>query len=81
MDQTGKISFQGDYVEWIRSIKERVRQAQLRALLAVNAEQLLLYWDIGRGILEKQERFGWGAKIVDRMASDLRAEFPDMSGF
>ena len=81
MDKSVKIPFQGDYAEWMRSIKERVRRAQLRALLAVNTEQLLLYWDIGREILEKQERFGWGAKIVDRMAGDLRVEFPDMSGF
>ena len=81
MNKSVKISFQGDYAEWMRFIKERVRQAQLRALLAVNTEQLLLYWDIGREILEKQEHFGWGAKIVDRMAGDLRVEFPDMSGF
>ena len=81
MKKSSEVSFQGDYATWIRSLKERVRQARLRAALAVNAEQLLLYWDIGHEILDKQERFGWGAKIVDRMAGDLRAEFPEARGF
>lgn len=71
----------GDYERWILSIKERVRHARLRALLAANAEQLALYWDIGRSILDKQEEHGWGSKVVDRMSRDLRAEFPDMTGF
>ncbi|MBQ9345395.1 MAG: DUF1016 family protein [Kiritimatiellae bacterium] len=70
-----------DYDNWILAIKERVRQARLRALLAANAEQLALYWDIGRAILDKQEQRGWGSKVVDRMSRDLRAEFPDMTGF
>lgn len=70
-----------DYDNWILSIKERVRHARLRALLSANAEQLALYWDIGRAILDKQEQHGWGSKVVERMSGDLRAEFPDMTGF
>ena len=71
----------GDYERWILAIKERVRHARFRALLSANAEQLALYWDIGRGILDKQAEHGWGSKVVERMARDLRAEFPDMTGF
>ncbi|MBR6021150.1 MAG: DUF1016 family protein [Kiritimatiellae bacterium] len=70
-----------DYERWILSIKERVRHARLRALLSANAEQLALYWDIGRAILDKQEERGWGSKVVVRMSRDLRGEFPDMPGF
>lgn len=69
------------YDNWIRAIKERVRNARFRAHLAANAEQLALYWDIGREILDKQAVRGWGAKIVARMSQDLRAEFPGMAGF
>jgi DUF1016 N-terminal domain len=42
---------------------------------------VLLYWDIGRGIVEKQQKAGWGDSVVERLASDLQAAFPDMRGF
>jgi predicted nuclease of restriction endonuclease-like (RecB) superfamily len=42
---------------------------------------VLLYWDIGRTILERQQRSGWGAKIIDRLAGDLRNAYPEMKGF
>lgn len=71
----------GNYAEWIKSIKERVRQARLRALTVANTEQLLLYWDIGDEIRTKQQHFGWGAKIVGQMSRDLRNEFPGMAGW
>jgi predicted nuclease of restriction endonuclease-like (RecB) superfamily len=51
------------------------------APLAVNSELIGLYWRIGRDILERQEKQGWGSKIVERLAADLRAEFPDARGF
>src|SRR5271170_3318609 len=70
-----------DYETYIRELKTRIRQAQLQAVLAVNHELILLYWRIGRDILERQDRFGWGAKVIERLASDLRAEFPAMKGF
>jgi predicted nuclease of restriction endonuclease-like (RecB) superfamily len=54
--------------------------ARQRALLAVNQEQIRLYHDIGRDILDRQSRQGWGAKVIDRLSSDLRAAFPDMKG-
>ena len=79
MEQT--VNNFAEYADWIHSIKERVRQARLRAALAVNVEQLTLYWDIGHEIIEKQLNLGWGAKVVERMSKDLRTEFPDMEGF
>lgn len=68
------------YEEWIRSIKERIQRARVKASMLVNSEQTLLYWDIGHDILEKQESEGWGAKVVERMSADLKAAFPDMTG-
>ena len=69
------------YDLFLKDLKERVRRAQLRASLAVNRELVLLYWSIGRDILTRQKEQGWGAKIVERLAADLRREFPEVTGF
>lgn len=69
------------YTEWLAELKSRIHIAQQRATLAVNRELVLLYWQIGRDILARQADQGWGAKVIDRLAKDLRAAFPDMRGF
>ncbi|MEX2381439.1 MAG: PDDEXK nuclease domain-containing protein [Opitutales bacterium] len=69
-----------DYPELLNDLKARIRNAQVKAALAVNRELLLLYWDIGRNILSRQEAEGWGAKVIDRLAADLRKAFPQMTG-
>lgn len=69
------------YADWFRGLKLQIRGARQRAALAANAEQIRLYHHIGREILERQQREGWGAKIIDRLSQDLRAEFPEMRGF
>src|SRR5688572_27566440 len=69
------------YAELLAAVKQRVRTAQLRAAVAVNRELLMLYWQIGRDILRRQQEEGWGAKVIDRLAADLHAAFPDMRGF
>ena len=69
------------YEEWIRSIKERIQRARVKASMLVNSEQTLLYWDIGHDILEKQNNEGWGTKVVERMSVDLKEAFPDMTGW
>ncbi len=68
------------YEELLGHIKERIRTAQLRASIAVNRELVILYWHIGREILSRQEHEGWGAKVIDRLAGDLRRAYPDMTG-
>lgn len=70
-----------DYSDWLAELKDRIHTAQQRATLAVNRELVLLYWQIGRDILERQSREGWGAKVIERLAQDLRNAFPDMKGF
>jgi predicted nuclease of restriction endonuclease-like (RecB) superfamily len=70
-----------EYGTWLADLKSRIQSAQQRATLSVNRELVLLYWQIGRDILERQQAQGWGAKVIDQLARDLTAAFPDMKGF
>jgi predicted nuclease of restriction endonuclease-like (RecB) superfamily len=74
------ISTSKSYQDLLARLKNQIRTAQVRAAVAVNQELVLLYWGIGREILERQASEGWGSKVVDRLAHDLRAEFSDMKG-
>jgi predicted nuclease of restriction endonuclease-like (RecB) superfamily len=76
-----RIELPSDYAETLNEIKRRIQQERLRVILAANSAMVLLYWDIGRMILDRQEREGWGAKVIARLAVDLSAGFPDMKGF
>jgi predicted nuclease of restriction endonuclease-like (RecB) superfamily len=69
------------YAQFLADLKGRIQAAQLRASLAVNRELVLLYWQIGRNILDRQQRESWGAKVIDRLAVDLKRAFPDLRGF
>ncbi|HEX6798963.1 MAG TPA: PDDEXK nuclease domain-containing protein [Ktedonobacterales bacterium] len=71
----------GDYPALLAEVKERIRAARYAALRAVNKELIGLYWDIGRMIVERQEGDTWGKSVVERLARDLRIEFPGVSGF
>ena len=68
------------YAELLEILKSRIRSSRIRAATAVNKELVGLYWQIGQEILGRQNREGWGAKIIDRLAADLRRSFPDMRG-
>ena len=69
------------YTEWLTDLKARIRSERLRVVLASNAAMVMLYWDLGRNICEKQGAEGWGTRVIDRLAADLREAFPDMKGF
>jgi predicted nuclease of restriction endonuclease-like (RecB) superfamily len=69
------------YAEWLTQLKGQIAQARQRASLAVNAELVQLYGRIGLDILQRQQTQGWGAKVIDRLARDLKDAFPDMRGF
>lgn len=74
-------SSEGDgYAHLLAELKERIRTARLKAAVAVNQELIGLYWSIGRDILARQTAEGWGARIIDRLAADLRRDFPEMTG-
>ncbi|MCX5677546.1 MAG: PDDEXK nuclease domain-containing protein [Candidatus Omnitrophica bacterium] len=70
-----------NYHIFLSSLKEKIRKERLRVVLASNAALVMLYWDIGRSILKKQNEEGWGSRVIDRLSSDLSREFPDMKGF
>lgn len=69
------------YRSILDNLKEKIRLARVKAILSVNAQLLQVYWEIGKVILEQQKNEGWGAKIIDRLATDLKVEFPDETGF
>ncbi len=68
------------YGRLLAELKDRIRSARLRAAAAVNRELVLLYWEIGHDILSRQAEAGWGAKVIARLATDLRRDFPEMTG-
>ena len=70
-----------DYETFLQELKDHIRNAQTRAALAVNRELVMLYWQIGREILTRQQELGWGAKVVTKLAKDLKIAFPEMKGF
>jgi DUF1016 N-terminal domain len=68
-----------NYAALLGDLKSRIAAARLKAALAVNSELILLYWQIGRDILERQRDEGWGAKVVERLGTDLRQARPFLS--
>jgi predicted nuclease of restriction endonuclease-like (RecB) superfamily len=81
MTMTDIVVTPDDYGHWLADLKQRIQSTQQRATLSVNRELILLYWQIGRDILERQGAQGWGAKVIDQLARDLTAAFPEMKGF
>jgi predicted nuclease of restriction endonuclease-like (RecB) superfamily len=69
------------YADLLGDIKARIRQAQIKATLSANAEMILMYWDIGRMILERQKLEGWGTGVLRRLACDLKSELAEVKGF
>ncbi len=69
-----------NYGDIISRLKEKIKQARLQAAVIVNKQLIDLFWEIGNTILQQQKKEGWGTKIIDRLAADLKSEFPDMKG-
>lgn len=70
-----------NHIQFIQEVKNQIKKAQYRALQKVNTEQIQLYWNIGKTILERQQEFGWGKGIVEILASELQKEFVGINGF
>ena len=77
----GKDLLPSDYSAFLHTIKTRIQQAQLKAVVAVNTELIRLYWQIGHEIWQRQQAEGWGAKVIEHLSADLHAAFPQMKGF
>lgn len=69
------------YLKFIEEVKAEIQRQRISVVLNANSSMICLYWNIGRAILKKQEEEGWGAKVIDRMAKDIKGAFPEMSGF
>lgn len=70
-----------NYTSLLNGLKKRIQSAQIKAAFAINQELVMLYWHIGQEILQRQQKDGWGAKVIERLAKDLKREFPQMTGF
>ena len=75
------IELPDDYASFLTAIKKQIKTERLQAVLSANSALVLMYWDIGQSILLKQKNEGWGAKVIDRLSTDLKEAFPEMSGF
>jgi predicted nuclease of restriction endonuclease-like (RecB) superfamily len=70
-----------EYCDWLRDLKKQIKTEQIKASLSVNSRMIMLYWDLGRQITEKQENAKWGSGFIEQLSKDLKEEFPEMTGF
>ena len=70
-----------EYAEWLKDLKDQIKRSQIKVAMTVNSQLILLYWDLGRQIVEKQETAKWGSGFIEQLSKDLKKEFPNMTGF
>jgi len=70
-----------DFLEWIAALKTKIRSARNKLAFSINSQVLELYWEIGRDIAEKQQKSGWGSNFVEKIAEELKQDFPEIKGF
>jgi len=70
-----------EYRDWLHDLKKQIKTGQIKASLSVNSQMIMLYWDLGRQISEKQEKARWGSGFIEQLSKDLREEFSEMKGF
>lgn len=75
------ITNNNQYQQLLAEVKQRIQQAKVKVAVVVNQELLLLYWEIGKLIVGRQAKEGWGAKVREQLSKDLKKTFPTMRGF
>lgn len=75
-----KMHIENNYIQLIEALKQEIQQARMRAHVSVNRELIILYWKIGKKILQRQSAEGWGSKVIENVSQDLRKAFPEMKG-
>ncbi len=70
-----------EYVEWVKHLKKKFKEVQIKAAVKVNNELLNFYWDLGKEIVKKQKETKWGDKFLEKLSKDLMSEFPNIKGF
>ena len=78
--KTNKL-YDSSYIEWLNKLKAKIQNTQLKAIVSVNKEMILLYWEFGKELYEKQQNTNWGSAVVDSIEKDLKKEFPTLKGF
>ena len=76
-----KLNLPEGYFSFINEIKEQIVKTRLQTVITANTSMIILYWQIGNAILQRQQNEGWGTKVIDHMSYDLKYAFPEMSGF
>jgi predicted nuclease of restriction endonuclease-like (RecB) superfamily len=79
--RTKETPAKSNYRAFINQLKEKIRTSRIKAAVSANKELILLYWELGKDIVQKQEKEGWGSKVLERVAQDLQNEFPGVEGF
>lgn len=80
-ENTVNLSQNSDYTLWLKELKSRVRQTQLKAAVQVNSTLLAFYWELGAEIVERQQKASWGDGFLKQLSQDMSAEFPEIKGF
>ncbi len=70
-----------EYTKTLAYLKKQIQESQIKAMISANKELIKLYWTIGETIAIKQEKDGWGANVIEKLAKDLQTEFPGLAGF
>jgi predicted nuclease of restriction endonuclease-like (RecB) superfamily len=76
-----EVIVKSDYLKFLKEIREKIVSARISAYRKLNRDLIKLYWEIGKRIVEKQEKFSWGKSIVERLSKDLRQEFSPAKGY
>ncbi len=76
-----RLSQNSDYISFLKTVKSEIQAARIQAAKTVNRELILLYWKIGKAIVQKKEELGWGKSVVEQLSIDLRKEMGQISGF
>ena len=70
-----------EFAQWVKTLKNEIRTAQIKAAVKVNSGMLQMYWNLGKEIIERQKTANWGDGFLKELSRELMAEFPDMKGF
>jgi predicted nuclease of restriction endonuclease-like (RecB) superfamily len=81
MENKKETIVKSDYLKFLKEIKEKIISARITAYHKLNSELIKLYWEIGKKIVERQKRFGWGKSVVEKFSNDLRHEFSATKGY
>lgn len=75
-----KIQLPKTYIHTLESLKQKIQNARMKAVLTANVQLLATYWEIGNAISQQEQDRGWGSKVVEQLAHDLSIAFPDFKG-